>query len=326
MSTEQPRLRVAVLDDYQGVASSIVDWRAGELDLEVVTFTRPLAGPELRDALSDFDIVVAMRERTGFPGTVLESLPRLRLLVTTGMANSAIDLDAARDLGITVCGTRGLTSAAVELTWALILALVRHVPYEDTRLRAGYWQSTVGMSLQSKTLGIVGLGRYGREVAVIGRALGMDVIAWSQNLASESAAEIGVRAVSKDELFRTADVVSVHYRLSARSRHVIGRDELARMKPSAYLVNTSRGEIVDEAALIDALEDERIAGAALDVFDIEPVSADAPILAAPRTVLSPHLGYVTRENLSFFYTDAVKDIAAFLAGEPVRVLVDGSRP
>jgi phosphoglycerate dehydrogenase-like enzyme len=272
------------------------------------------------ERLAPFDVVVAMRERTPFPRSLLDRLPDLRLLVTTGARNAAIDLAAARDRGVTVCATASHAPGTAELTWALVLAVARHVPAEDAALRAGRWQSTVGADLAGARLGVVGLGRLGTRVARVGQAFEMDVVAWSPNLTDERAAAAGVRRVDKDELFATADVVTVHLVLAESTRGTVGRDELARMKPSAILVNTSRGPVVDEAALVEALTDGRIAGAGLDVFDREPLPAGSPLLAAPRTVLTPHLGYVTRRTYEVFYREAVEDVAAFLAGSPVRVL------
>jgi phosphoglycerate dehydrogenase-like enzyme len=269
--------------------------------------------------LEPFDVVVAMRERTAFPRRVLERLPNLRLLVTTGRKNASVDVAAAGELGITVCGTDSHPTGPVELTWALILATARHVPQEDASVRAGGWQETVGTDLAGGVLGVVGLGRLGERVAKVGQAFGMDVVAWSQNLTYERAAEVGVRKVEKEELLRTADVVTVHLVLSDRTRGLIGRDELALMKAGAMLVNTSRGPIVDEAALVEALHDGRIT-AGLDVFDTEPLPADHPLRTAPRTVLAPHLGYVTEQTYEVFYRHAVEDVAAFLAGAPLRVI------
>jgi phosphoglycerate dehydrogenase-like enzyme len=307
--------RVAILDDYQDVAREFGDWDS--LDAEVVVFREPLEdiGP-----LEPFDVIMAMRERTPFPRERLERLPNLRLLVTTGMGNAAIDTDAARELGITVAGTGGTPTHTAELTWALILALTRHVPEEDAAVRAGAWQTAIGPELAGRTLGVVGLGRLGQRVARVAQAFEMDVIAWSQNLTAERAAEVGAEAVTKEELFRRADVVTVHLVLSDRSRGLIGAPELALMKPTAYLVNTSRGPIVDEAALLEALHAGRIAGAALDVFDAEPLPPGHPLLSAPNTVLTPHLGYVTTGTYELFYGDAVEDIERWLAGDPVRVL------
>ncbi len=314
-------LRIAVLDDFQSVSAEFADWSRLPEEAEVVAFADHLDDEDaVAERLAGFDVVVAMRERTPFPRSLLERLPRLRLLVTTGARNAAIDVAAAAERGITVCGTGAHPTGTAELTWALILAVARHVPEEDAGLRAGGWQRTVGTDLAGARLGVVGLGRLGTRVARIGQAFGMDVVAWSQNLTAERAAEAGVRRVDRDELFAGADVVTVHLVLSDRTRGLVGRDELARMKPGAILVNTSRGPIVDEAALLEALSAGRLGGAGLDVYDREPLPADSPLRTAPRTVLTPHLGYVTRDTYRVFYGDAVEDVAAFLRGEPVRVI------
>ncbi len=313
--------RIAVLDDYQSVAATYADWSAVPEPLEVVEFSDHLADEDaLAARLEPFDVVVAMRERTPFPRSLLARLPNLRLLVTTGAKNKSIDVAAAQELGITVCGTGAHPSGPVELTWALILATARHLPQEDANLRAGGWQRTVGTDLAGATLGVVGLGRLGEKVAGIGGAFGMDVVAWSQNLTAERAAEVGVRRVTKDELLSTADVVTIHLQLSDRTRGLIGAPEFALMKHTAILVNTSRGPIVDETALLDALRDDQIAGAGLDVFDREPLPADHPLRSEPRAVLTPHLGYVTKATYDLFYRGVVEDVAAFLAGEPIRVI------
>ena len=313
--------RVAILDDYQQVARQIVDWAAALPGVEVTAFADHLVDEDAVAArLADFDVVVAMRERTPFRRPLLARLPRLRLLVTTGMRNAAIDLAAADELGITVCGTAGSGSSTVELTWALILALVRHVPAEDASIRAGGWQRTVGTDLAGATLGVLGLGNLGRRVAAIGLAFGMDVIAWSQNLTAEAAAAAGARRVEREELFRLADVLTIHLVLSDRTRGLVGAAELGLMKPTAYLVNTSRGPIVDEAALVEHLLAGRIAGAALDVYGVEPLPAGDPLRTLPRSVLTPHLGYVSERTYRTFYGEAAEDIAAFLAGRPVRML------
>ena len=405
--------RIAVLDDYQSVAADFCDWSTLPEPAEVVEFHDHVDDEDALVArLEPFDVVVAMRERTAFPRSVLERLPNLKLLVTTGRRNKSIDVAAATHHGITVCGTgilpngtaeltwglilavarhipqedasvraggwqetvgtdlhgarlgivglggqgsqvariglafgmdvvawsQNLTderaaercvtvcgtgahpTSTAELTWALVLAVARHVPEEDAGMRAGGWQRTVGTDLAGARLGVVGLGRLGTRVARIGQAFGMDVVAWSQNLTDERATEAGVRRVERDELFATADVVTVHLVLSERTRGLVGRDELARMKRSAILVNTSRGPIVDEAALLEALSEGHLAGVGLDVYDREPLPADAALRTAPRTVLTPHLGYVTRDTYRVFYGDAVEDVAAFLRGEPVRVL------
>lgn len=313
--------RIAVLDDYQSVAAGFCDWSQVPGEVRVVEFHDAVADEDaLAARLEPFDVVVAMRERTEFPRSLLARLPDLRLLVTTGMVNRAIDVAAAGELGITVCGTGAGAAATAELTWGLILAALRHIPREDAALRTGGWQRTIGGDLAGARLGVVGLGRLGSRVAAVGTAFGMDVVAWSQNLTDERAAEVGVRRVGRDELFATADVVTVHLLLSRRTRGLIGRADLGRMKPTAVLVNTSRGPIVDEAALLEALHAGRIGGAGLDVYDVEPLPEDSPLRAAPRTVLTPHLGYVTRGTYEVFYREAVEDIAAWAAGAPVRVL------
>jgi phosphoglycerate dehydrogenase-like enzyme len=312
-------MKIAILDDYQNVALSYADWDS--LGAEIEVFTTHIGDPdELVTSLAGFDTVVAMRERTAFPAELLARLPDLKLLVTTGMKNASIDVEAARRQGITLCGTRGVGHNTAELTWALILAAVRNLAVELPAMRAGGWQSTVGAGLHGRTLGLLGLGRLGSLVAKVGQAFSMETIAWSQNLTAERAAEHGVTAVSKEELFARADVLSIHLVLSDRTRGLVGAGELGSMKPDALLVNTSRGPIVDEAALLDALRSRRIGGAALDVYDIEPLPVDHPLRGLPNVVLTPHLGYVTSENYEIFFRDAVEDIAAYRAGEPVRVL------
>lgn len=312
--------RIAILDDYQDVALRYADW--GSLpDCEVRTFHDHIADTaSLVAALRDFDVIVAMRERTAFTAERLAALPNLRLLVTTGMANASIDLDAARRNGVVVCGTGSGSRATSELAWGLIVAVARSIPQEDARLRAGGWQRTIGVELQGKTLGLVGLGRQGGAMVPVARAFGMEVLAWSQNLTAEAAAEHSVETVSKEDLFHRSDFVSVHYKLGQRSVGLVGAAELALMKPTAYLINTSRGPIVDRGALLAALHSGQIAGAGLDVYDTEPLPADDLFRNAPRTVLTPHLGYVSDRAYGTFYPDAVEDIAAFLRGEPVRVL------
>lgn len=312
-------MRIAILDDYQNVALELADWDS--LNAEVRVFTEHIADPdELVRRLAGFDVVVAMRERTPFPESVLSRLPDLRLLVTTGQRNASIDVEAARRHGILVCGTGYLPHPTVELTWALILAACRHLPTELRAMREGGWQSTLGVGLRGRTLGVLGLGRLGSQVAKIGQAFGMRTIAWSHNLTPARAAEHGVTAVSKDELLASSDVLTVHLVLSERTRGLLGAAELAAMKPTALLVNTSRGPIVDTDALVRALRDGVIAGAALDVYDEEPLPADHPLRSLPNAVLTPHIGFVTRDTYEVFYRDAVADIAAFRKGEPVRVL------
>lgn len=312
-------MRIVVLDDYQRVAARYAAW--DELGAELVFSSTPVADDdELVALLAGAEVVVAMRERTAFTADRLARLPELRLLITTGMANAAIDLDAARALGIVVCGTDSPASPTPELTWGLILAVLRSIPLEDASMRAGGWQTTIGGDLDGRRLGVVGLGRLGSRVARIGAAFGMEVVAWSRNLDPARAAELGVRAVGKEELFATADVVTLHYKLSERSAGLVGAAELALMKAGAILVNTSRGRLVDTGALVAALREGRIGGAGIDVYDSEPLPEDHPLRTTPRTVLTPHLGYVTDGAYRTFYPQAVEDIAAWIAGEPIRRL------
>ncbi len=316
-----PGTRVAILDDYQKVALSMADWASLGAGVFVKPFHEPLGGEEaVAQRLHEFDIIVAMRERTPFPRSLLDRLPNLKLLVTTGRRNAAIDIAAAAERGVPVSGTATLSTPPVELTWALILALARHIPLEAEAMRHGAWQTTIGVGLHGKVLGIVGLGRLGSEVARIGKAFGMDVIAWSQNLTVDRTGPLGVGLVDKDTLFRRADIVTLHLVLSARTRGLVGAAELAAMKPTAFLINTARGPIVDEQALLAALRSRRIAGAGLDVFDREPLQADHPLRALDNVVLTPHLGYVTGENYREAYGQAVEDIRAFLEGSPIRVI------
>jgi phosphoglycerate dehydrogenase-like enzyme len=317
-------VRIAVLDDYQRVAARFASWER-LAPHEVVLFHEPLGDEEaVAAALAGFDVVCAMRERTPFPASLFARLPELRLLVTTGMWNAAIDLDAAAAAGVVVCGTEGTPSPTPELTWALILALARHIPDEDRALREGTWQTTVGTGLSGKTLGVLGLGNIGRAVTAIGIAFGMRPIAWSQNLTEEAARSAGAELVTKEELFRRADILTIHLRLSERTGGLVGKAELASMKRDALLVNTSRGPIVDEDALAAALEQGLVAGAALDVYGSEPLPLDHPLRRAPNTVLTPHLGYVTEESYALLYGQTVEDVLAFAAGEPVRVLISPS--
>ncbi len=315
-------VKIAILDDYQNVARDLADWSVLPADSEIVVFNDYLAGVEpMAERLADFDIVGIMRERTPFPRALFEKLPKLKLLVTTGARNASIDLAAAADHGVTVCGTGGSAQATAELAWGLILGLMRRIPFEDRAMREGHWQTTLGHDLSGKTLGLLGLGRLGSQVAKVGIAFGMDVVGWSQNLTAERAAECGAaRAHSLGDLLRAADVVSIHLVLSDRTRDLIGAREFGLMKPTAYLVNTSRGPIVNEAALVDAMQRGAIAGAALDVYDTEPLPDDHPLRGLENTVLTPHIGYVTEATYRVFYTEMVEDIAAYLAGEPIRVI------
>jgi phosphoglycerate dehydrogenase-like enzyme len=313
--------RIVLLDDYQGVALDYGGWDRVPDEWQVVALERHIGdADELVEALSGAEIVVAMRERTPLPAAILERLPDLKLLITTGMGNAAIDIEAAQAQGIVVCGTGIKGPPTAELSWGLILALVRSIPAEHASMREGGWQTTIGGDLDGATLGLVGLGRLGRRMATIADAFGMDVLAWSQNLNRQAAEDAGAEPVEKLELFERADIVSVHYKLSERSRGLVGAAELAAMKPSAYLINTSRGPLVDTDALLAALESGAIAGAGLDVYDTEPLPADHPLRSAPRTVLTPHLGYVTEDTYATFFSDAVEDVLAYLEGAPVRVL------
>ncbi|RCV53185.1 hydroxyacid dehydrogenase [Marinitenerispora sediminis] len=314
-------MRIAVLDDYQDIARRFGDWHRLPDGVELTVFTDHVDDPEALVArLAPFTVVCAMRERSPFPRAVLERLPELRLLVTTGMANASIDMAAARELGVTVSGTGGAPAATAELTWALILALLRRVPAEDRAVRAGGWQHTVGVDLAGRTLGIVGLGRLGSRVGRVGAAFGMTVLAWSANLTAERAEREGARPVGREELLRASDVVTLHLKLSDRTRGLIGRRELELIGPDGYLVNTSRGPIVDEGALLDALTSGGIAGAALDVYATEPLPPDHPLRTAPNTVLTPHIGYGTQDTYDIFFRETVADVLAFLGGAPVRVL------
>jgi phosphoglycerate dehydrogenase-like enzyme len=314
--------RVAVLDDYQDVARAFGPWDRLEGEVELTVFTEWMPEEERVERLEPFDLIVAMRERTPFPRTLLERLPNLKLLVTTGPGNAAIDMAAARELGIVVSGTGGPRASTMELTWALLLAVSRHVVAEDRAIREGGWQHTIGPELAGRTLGLVGLGKIGSRMAAIANAFEMRVLAWSQNLTPGRAEAAGAEAVSKERLLAESDFVSIHVVLSKRTRGLLGAEELALMKPTAYLVNTSRGPIVDEQALLAALRDGTIAGAGLDVFNIEPLPRDHPFRSAPNTVLTPHIGYVATGVYESWYREVVEDIAGFLRGEPVRVLND----
>jgi phosphoglycerate dehydrogenase-like enzyme len=315
--------RIAILDDYQGVALKMADWSRLRRDCEIVVFRRNLATEdEAAAALAEFDAVCLMRERMPAPRSLIERLPRLKLIVVTGAHNRTLDLAAAKARGIMVSHTRGGDSqyATPELAWGLILSLMRHIPDEHRRMRQGGWQESVGTALHGQTLSILGLGRLGARMAAIGRAFGMEVLAWSQNLTAERAQAAGAMLVAKDELFERADVLTIHLVLGERSRGLVGAAELARMKPSAILVNTSRGPIVREEALIEVLRARRIRGAGLDVYDEEPLPAEHPLRSLDNVVLTPHLGYVTEGTYRMFFEDMVEDIEAWRAGSPVRVL------
>ncbi|MEC9287087.1 MAG: D-2-hydroxyacid dehydrogenase family protein [Chloroflexota bacterium] len=312
---------VAILDDYQAVAQQMADWSQLPPGINVQFFHDHIADEDaLVDRLKNFQVVMGMRERTPFPRSVLDRLPELRLLVTAGMGNAVFDIPAATELGIVVTGTGGVGEGPTELTWGLILALARRIPQEDRLTREGNWGTTVGIGLKDKTLGLLGLGHIGSLVGKVGAALGMNIIAWSQNLTPERAAECGATLVDKDTLFKESDVLSVHVQLSDRTRGLVGAKELSLMKPTSYLINISRGPIVDELSLIQALTSGSIAGAGLDTFDIEPLPTNHPLLGLSNTVITPHLGYVTEDGYRVRYTQVVEDIRAFISGESIRVL------
>jgi phosphoglycerate dehydrogenase-like enzyme len=314
-------MKIALLDDYQGVALGCADWAGLLPQAEVTAFRDTLTDPDALVArLQDFEIIGIMRERTPFPKSLLERLPRLKLLVTTGHRNDSVDIAAAKALGITVCGTPSSAHAAAELTWALIMAAARRIDLENRSFREGGWQVGLGRDLKGATLGVIGLGRLGSLVAGYGRAFGMRVVAWSQNLTAERAAEQGAEPVDKERLFRESDFVTLHLKLSDRSRGLVTAREFALMKPDAWIVNTSRGPIVDSTALVDALQAKCIGGAALDVFDVEPLPAGDPLRRLDNAVATPHVGYVSRENYAVFYRETAENIAAFLAGTPRNVI------
>lgn len=314
-------MKLAILDDYQGTAKDLANWSELASGTEVEFFQDHIVDEDkLVERLKDFDIVQGMRERTPFTRSLLSRLPKLRLLITTGRRNASFDMAAASELGITVCGTNGAGEGPTELTWGLILAMLRHIPEEEQRSRDGSWGTTVGIGVKGKTLGLMGLGHIGSLVARVATAFDMNIIAWSQNLTAERAKECGATLVDKETLFKESDILSVHLVLSDRSRGLVGASDLALMKPSAYLVNISRGPIIDEKALIDVLERRAIAGAALDTFDVEPLPKDHPLFKTPNTLICPHLGYVIDETYQAFYAGVIENVRAFTSGEPVRTI------
>lgn len=319
-------LKVAILDDYARVALECADWSALAGKAQITVFSEHLTQEEAATQLEPFDVLCTLRERMSLPRSLIERLPRLRLITIIGESLPNLDLEAATGHGVIVSHSNlshpagpHIGNATPELTWGLMIAAVRRISHEGQRMREGAWQSAVGLILEGRTLGLLGLGRIGRRMAHYAQAFGMDVIAWSQNLTAQAAAQAGAQRVEKDELFARADIVSIHVRLSARTRGLVSARELNLMKPDAYLVNTSRGPIVVEEDLIAALRARRIAGAALDVFDEEPPPADHPLRTLDNVTLTPHLGYVTRETLSVFYGDTAEAVAAFAAGNPIRV-------
>ncbi|MBV9376462.1 MAG: D-2-hydroxyacid dehydrogenase family protein [Alphaproteobacteria bacterium] len=314
-------MRLSILDDYQGVALEMADWSRLRGKVDIVVERKPFAGEdEAARALAGSEIVAAMRERTPFPRSLVERLPNLKLLNTTGMRNASFDMAALRDRRVVVCGTEGGGLDTAELTWGLILGAARRIAEDHRSMRDGLWQTRIGNRLAGKTLGVLGLGRLGTAVARIGLALDMKVIAWSPNLTAERAASVGVERVDKETLLRQSDVLSVHVVLSPRSRGLVGRSDIALMKKTAILVNTSRGPIVDAEAVVEALEAGRLGYAGFDVYDREPLPADHPLRRAPNVVLTPHIGYVTEENYRSSYPQVVENIVAFLDGHPVRVI------
>jgi phosphoglycerate dehydrogenase-like enzyme len=316
------RYRCAVLDDYQNVALKLADWGRIAADVDVTVFNSSMNGPEeVQRTLKDFHIVCMMRERTPFRRDTLMALPNLKLLITTGARNASIDLAAAAERGVTVCSTGAFGHPTTGITFGLILELTRRIGCENARLKSGEpWQTTLGPDIEGMTLGIVGLGRLGQRVSAVAKAFGMKVIAWSSNLTPERCQEAGVAYASKDDLFRNADIVTIHTVLGDRSRGLVTAKEFALMKPTAYMVNTSRGPIIEEKALIAALAERRIAGAGLDVFDVEPLPLDHPFRRMDNVVITPHLGYVSEQNYRHYFPDIVEDIRAFIAGAPVRVI------
>ncbi len=317
-------MRVAILDDYQSVAASYLAAFPAPEGVIYEAFSDHLDDREALVArLEPYEAVVAMRERTAFDRSLLQRLPNLRLLVTTGPRNAVIDEAACLEQGITLCGTGGSVQSTAELTWALILAALRHVPTEIGNVRRGGWMSTVGTDLHGATLGLLGLGRIGAMVASVGKAFGMNLIAWSQNLSAERCVEIGAELVSKDELWRRSDVLSIHLVLSERTRSLVGAAELAQMKPTAWLINSSRGPICDEVALAEACAAHTIAGAGLDAYGIEPLPAGHPFRTLDNVLATPHIGYVSHNVYDGFYRDIAEDISAYLEGKPIRVVVGG---
>lgn len=313
--------KLAILDDYQGVALSMGPWDRLPKSLDITVFRDTLKDEDaLAARLAPFDAILAMRERTRFPASLLKRLPNLKLLMTTGERNRALDVAAANAQGVVVCGTSSSGAPTVDITWGLILNLMRRLPQEAASLRAGTWQQGMGTAVEGQTLGVLGLGKLGTRVAKVGQAFGMKVIAWSTNLTAEAAAAVGVTRVEKQELFAQSDVVTLHVQLSERSRGIVGAADLAAMKRSAFIVNTSRGPLIEQPALIAALTEGRIAGAGLDVFDEEPIPSDHPLLSCPNALLLPHLGYVSTQNYTAYFKGAVEVIESFAAGTPVRVL------
>jgi phosphoglycerate dehydrogenase-like enzyme len=322
MDLAMTRLRCAILDDYLNISLKLADWSKIEDRVDVTVFNQPFASQDSAvSALKDFEIILAMRERTPFPRAMFEQLPKLKLLITSGMRNAAIDMAAAKDKGVVVCGTNWPRDPTAALTMGMILELTRNIGRENARMHAGeYLQKHVGIEIDGKTLGVVGLGKLGAKVSTIAKTFGMNVIAWSPNLTAERCKEVGVGYATKEELFSTADIITIHMVLSDRSRGLVGAAELGRMKPTSFIVNSARGPIIDEMALLETLKARKIAGAAVDVFSVEPLPVDHPFRKLDNLVLTPHLGYVTQETFIAHYTQMVEGIDGWFKGEPVRKL------
>lgn len=314
-------MKIAVTDDYQKLAHGMADWSRIEADHEVTFFHEPIGDRDaVISALKDFDVLCIMRERTLFDRATLDGLPNLKFVATTGMRNAALDVDALKERDIQVSGTGGSVYSTPELAWGHILSLARNIPAENQSMREGNWITTLGVDLAGRTLGILGLGRLGTAMATVAKAFRMNVIAWSQNLTDEKAAEAGAARVSKEDLFAQSDFITIHYKLSERSTGLVGANELKLMKPTAFIVNTSRGPIIDTDALVAALKSGQIAGAGIDVYDNEPLAKGHPLRSCPRTVLTPHLGYVTDLTYQAFYRETVENLEAWFAGSPVRLV------
>ncbi len=314
-------MRVAILDDYQGVALNLADWKSLQPEVQVEAIPEHIADTDtLAKRLHGFEAVILMRERTPLPRALIEKLPNLKLVITTGPQNASVDAKALAERGIVFCGTAGIGAPTAELAWGLMIGLLRHIPQEDRAIRQGRWQTKIGYSAEGKTLGIIGVGKLGKAMVGYAKAFNMPVIGWSRSFNDEKAAELGIKSVTKEELFKQADIVTIHVNLNEQSRGMVGAAELGLMKPTSYLINTSRGPIVDETALLNALKARHIVGAAIDVYDREPTTKDHPYFGLDNIIVTPHLGYVIEENMRVNYGHAVENIRAFLAGNPIRVV------
>ena len=314
-------MKVAILDDYQGVAEQLVDWSKFEDSCEIKVFNQPFENEDNAiENLKNFEALIIMRERTPMTKKLMDGCPKLRFIATSGMRNLGIDLEYAKSKGIIVSGSEGNKNPTAELTWALILGLARNIKQESENMYQGYWQTTIGFELKGKTLGIMGLGKLGSMVAKVGKAFGMEIIAWSENLKIAEAEKHGVMAVTKEELFEKSDFLTIHYLLSDRSRNLVKYEDISKMKKTAFIINTSRGPIINEDDLIKALQDEIIAGAGLDVYEIEPLPENHKLRFLPNVLLTPHIGYVTLDNYAKWYNQMAEDLQAFLDGQPIRVL------